>query len=340
MNQRHTINANPDLQTPERRKIMSTAAKHPDHPGHYISPAKLAGISTLAIIFAGASVAPAYAAIDNTANASGTYGASTATSGDSSVSIPVVPGAGSLSVAKSSAAPTVASGADAAITDAGDTITYSYIVTNNGNVSISGVTPVDAGPTFNGTAGTNTLGAFTLQSGTLPLAPNLTATFTAVYTLSALDVYRAAGITSAVANSATATGTAPGGATVTSPPGTSTATIVAGPKLSITKAGTLDDTAGTVAGQAEAGETINYLYTVVNSGNVALTDVAINDTHEGVLIPGGTIIGETLSAEGPLGTPASTDTTANNGVWSVLQPGATITFTYAHLVTQAEVDAQ
>jgi uncharacterized repeat protein (TIGR01451 family) len=319
---------------------MSTAAKHPEQLDRHKSHARLAGISTLAMIFAGASSAPAFAGIDNTANASGTYGVSTTTSGDSSVSIPVVPATGSLSVAKSSAVPTVASGADSSITDAGDTIAYTFIVTNNGNVTLSGVTPVDTGPTFNGIAGTGTLGSFNLTTGSLPLAPGSSATFTADYTLSALDVYRAAGIVNAVENSATATGTTPGGGTVTSPAGPSTTTIAAGPKLSITKAGTLDDTAGIVAGQAEAGETINYLYTVVNTGNVALTGVAINDTHEGVLIPGGTIIGETLSAEGPLGTPASTDATANNGVWSVLQPGATITFTYAHLVTQAEVDAQ
>jgi uncharacterized repeat protein (TIGR01451 family) len=301
---------------------------------------KAARVSGLAALMAAGSISPAYAAIDNTATASGTYGASTTTSGGSSVSIPVVPAAGSLTVSKSAAAPTVSGGSDNAITDAGDTITYTYAVTNTGNVSLSGVTPVDAGPTFNGTAGTGTLGSFTLASGTLPLAPGASATFTADYTMSALDIYRAAGVTDAVANSATVTGTAPGGATITSPPDTATATITAGPQLSITKAGTLDDTNGTVAGQAEVGETITYLYTVLNTGNVALTDVSINDTHEGAVLPASSFTGEALVTEGPLGTPASTDATANDGVWSLLQPGATITVTYVHTVTQAEVDAQ
>jgi uncharacterized repeat protein (TIGR01451 family) len=319
---------------------MSTAASRTEiiHRGN--SRMKAARVSGLAALMAAGSISPAYAAIDNTATASGTYGASTTTSGGSSVSIPVVPAAGSLTVSKSAAAPTVSGGSDNAITDAGDTITYTYAVTNTGNVSLSGVTPVDAGPTFNGAAGTGTLGSFTLASGTLPLAPGASATFTADYTLSALDIYRAAGVTGAVANSATVTGTTPGGATITSPPDTATATITAGPQLSITKTGTLDDTNGTLAGQAEVGETITYLYTVLNTGNVALTDVSINDTHEGAVLLASSFTGEALVTEGPLGTPASTDATANDGVWSLLQPGATITVTYVHTVTQAEVDAQ
>jgi hypothetical protein len=41
---------------------------------------------------------------------------------------------------------------------------------------------------------------------------------------------------------------------------------------------------------------------------------------------------------GPLGAGASPDTTANDGIWSTLAPGATVTFTWAHTVTQAEID--
>jgi uncharacterized repeat protein (TIGR01451 family) len=302
---------------------------------------RLAGVSALALLSAAGSVAPAYAAIDNTATASGTHlTPGDTTSGGSSVSVPVVPATGTLTVDKTAAAPTTSGGADSGITDAGDTITYTYVVNNTGNVSLGGVTPVDSGPTFNSQAGTGTMGTFNLTSGTLPLAPGASATFTAVYTLSTLDVLRAAGVTNGIANSATATGTLPGGGTVTSAPDTATTTIPASPQLTIVKAGTLDDTNGTVAGQAEVGETITYLYTVTNSGNVALTDVSVNDVHEGTALPSSSFTGDTLVTEGPLGTPASTDATANNGVWSVLQPGATITFTYVHTVTQAEVDNQ
>ena len=87
---------------------------------------------------------------------------------------------------------------------------------------------------------------------------------------------------------------------------------------------------------AEVNETITYTYTVVNTGNVAITGIVINDTHELVLVPQA-LFAEGGLIEGPLGTPASTDG-AVNGSWDVLQPGATVTFTYVHTVTQAEVD--
>ena len=49
-------------------------------------------------------------------------------------------------------------------------------------------------------------------------------------------------------------------------------------------------------------------------------------------------LNEVLSTAGPI--PGSVDTTTplNNGVWTTIQPGASVTFTYAHTVTQAEVD--
>jgi uncharacterized repeat protein (TIGR01451 family) len=88
------------------------------------------------------------------------------------------------------------------------------------------------------------------------------------------------------------------------------------------------------------GETISYTYDALNCGNVAISNVSITDTHEGVALPAGTVANETLVTEGALGTPASTDATAplNNGIWTTLQPGATIRFTYTHTVTQAEID--
>jgi hypothetical protein len=80
----------------------------------------------------------------------------------------------------------------------------------------------------------------------------------------------------------------------------------------------------------------------VNTGNVAVSSLAINDIHEGVALTGQPA-GETLTSDGPLAsaTPAvaSSDSISNNAVYSTIQPGATVTFTYVHTVTQAEVDA-
>jgi uncharacterized repeat protein (TIGR01451 family) len=291
-----------------------------------------------------------FATIDNQATASGTYNATTVTSPNSNlVQIPVAAGNPSLSVAKSVFTPvTINQGADTTIVDAGDRIVYRYIVSNNGNVTISSVVPVDAGPRFGPSqvAGTGSMSAFTIVTGTATLLPGQSVTYQATYTLSQLDADRAAGITvpaQAVNNSATATGTPANGTLGTVPPGTATTTIPAGPKLTISKVGTLNDVTapGNTAGRADVGETILYTYTVVNSGNVAITNVQVNDTHETVLLAAGTVRNETLTTDGPLAPGSvSSDSTAplNNGVWSVLQPGATITFTYLHTVTQAEVD--
>jgi uncharacterized repeat protein (TIGR01451 family) len=284
---------------------------------------------------------PTLAAIDNSATASGTYSGNPVTSGASGVSIPVVAANPSLSVTKTVLTPATTGAGNPAIIDVGDTITYQYVILNDGNVTITGVAPIDAGPSFGNpqTAGTGTMGPFTTLDPTT-LIPGATATFTAVYTLSDVDVYRAAGLTNppdAVNNTATATGTYAGNP-VTSPGDSATTLIAAGPLLSVSKVGALDDTNGIVPLQAEVGETITYTYTVVNTGNVPISNVVINDTHEAPPILPAALFTEVLTTEGPLGTPASTDASGVNGSWDLIQPGATITFTYVHTVTQAEVD--
>ena len=286
---------------------------------------------------------PTEAFISNSATASGTYSGNPVTSAPDTVDMAVVTANPSLSIAKSiGTAASIAAGADATITDAGDTIVYHYIITNNGNVTITGVTPVDVGPKFGPlqVAGTNVLSAFTLTSGSPTLLPGQTAGFDATYTLSTLDVDRAAGqslAANAVNNSSTGTGTPPTGPAISSPPGTATTTIAAGPRLTVSKVGVLDDTNGTVAGQAELNETITYTYTVVNTGNVAITGIVINDTHEAALVPQASFTEGGL-LDGPLAPGTISSDAAVNGSWDTLQPGATITFTYVHTVTQAEVD--
>ena len=281
-------------------------------------------------------VTPAFATIDNSAMVSGTYGASTTTYGPSTQSVDVVIANGVLTMLKTAAAPTTSFG-DASIVDVGDKIVYTYVVTNTGNVTLNSVTPVDTGPTFNGSAATNALGSF-LPAGPITLAPGASQTFTAEYILANLDAYHAAAVTNGVSNTSHATGQTVLLATINSTDSTATTTIPAGPKLSVSKVAVLDDGNGTVAAKAEVGEYIDYTYTVANIGNVPMTDISINDNHEGSPLLVGTVKNETLTLPGPIS--GSTDTTSpvNNGVWSTLQPGATITFTYHHLVTQAEVD--
>ena len=286
---------------------------------------------------------PTEAFISNSATASGTYSGNPVTSGASTVDIPVVTANPSLSIAKSvKTVASVALGPNATITDVGDRIVYHYIITNNGNVTITGVTPVDVGPKFGPSqvAGSGSMSVFTLTSGSTTLLPGQAAGFDGTYTLSTLDVDRAAGIVvaaNAVNNSSTGTGTPPTGPAITSPAGIATTTIAAGPLLTISKVGVLNDTNGTVAGKAEVGETIAYTYTVVNTGNVAINGIVINDTHEGSLLAQA-LFTEGGLIDGPLAPGTVSSDAAVNGSWDTLQPGATITFTYVHTVTQTEVD--
>ncbi len=307
------------------------------------------GASALTLALFASQVGPAFAAIDNTATANGTPAAGTLVPPSDTVSVPVVSGAPTLTVLKTGAAP-VEVGSDGVI-NAGDTITYTYVVTNSGNVTINSVTPVDSGPTFNTLAGTGTLSSFTLVSTTngassgSNLLPNESGTFTAVYTLSAVDAYHAAGITvaggNAVENSATATGAPVAGTLASVTPSTTEVAIPANPKLSIDKVGVITTDNGST-GVADVGDIITYTYTVVNTGNVTITGLSINDIHEGAALSGQPA-GETLTSDGPLATasPAvvSADSVSNNAVYSTIRPGATVTFTYVHTVTQAEVDA-
>ena len=90
------------------------------------------------------------------------------------------------------------------------------------------------------------------------------------------------------------------------------------------------------------GQSVTYSYKVTNIGNVPMQNVQIKDLHgtPAVIVPtGGTgVTAESLTTAGPLGVGASPDTTANDGIWTTLAPGATVTFTYAYTVTQADID--
>ncbi len=306
---------------------------------------KRVGVSMLALMTATASVVPSWAAgnVDNSAVAVGTYlGVDDTTSGASVQAVPIADPSRDLNVVKTVATgPTTGSGSNGTITDGGDTITYQYVVTNDGNITETNVTPVEAAfPTFDGNAGTGSwAGGFTVTVGSAAsVAPGASVTFERTYTMSSADVYLAAGITDAVDNVATAS------SDDHTDPSTSTAetTIIGAGALTIAKVAVLDDTVGTQALLAEVGETITYTYTVTNTGNVALTNVGVADTHEAVLLapaPAGEDIAGLGFTDNGLAAD-SADATADDGVFDTLGPLDVVTFTYVHTVTQAEFDAQ
>ncbi|GAB2588407.1 hypothetical protein GCM10009593_29220 [Microlunatus antarcticus] len=177
-------------------------------------------------------------------------------------------------------------------TNAGDTITYRFAVTNTGALTLSGVTVADAKVAVSCPAG--------------GLAPGATTTCTATYPITQADVDAGA-----VANTATAAGRTPAGATVASP-ASSTST-----PTSTTSALTLDKQAGTPVdrngdGRIAAGDRVPFSFVVTNTGDVTLTGVAVADSR----VDGGAVC------------PSRT-----------LAPGATTTCTAAYTITQADVDA-
>ncbi|WP_040166303.1 DUF7507 domain-containing protein [Microbacterium gorillae] len=229
--------------------------------------------------------------VRNTATATGSDpGGTDVTSPESSVEIPAAP-APALTLAKT-ADPTT-------VTTAGETVTYSFLLTNTGNVTLT-----DVGVTETDFTGTGDLSA--IDCPTTTLAPTATTTCTATYVLTQADIDAGD-----VRNTATGHGTPPGDdqEPIESAPDDSTVNTPADPALTLVKSA--DPTTVTTA-----GETVTYSFLLTNTGNVTLTDVGVTET-------GFTGTGD-LSA---IDCPATT-----------LAPTATTTCTATYALTQADID--
>jgi uncharacterized repeat protein (TIGR01451 family) len=165
---------------------------------------------------------------------------------------------------------------------AGQAIAYSFLVTNTGNVTLSGVLVNDTD-----LAG---LSAITCPSGTL--APAAHETCTATYSTTQADVDAGS-----VPNTATAQGTPPGSTTpAVSAPSTATVSASQAPGISVVKSAS-----PTIF--SKAGQTITYSFLVTDTGNVTMSAVQVNDTDlpglSAITCPSATLapgIGETCSA--------------------------------------------
>ena len=173
------------------------------------------------------------------------------------------------------------------IYNAGDQITYAFIVTNTGNVTLTNVTVTDPKVTVSGGP----------IAAMLPGAVDIS-TFAATYTLLQADIDAGT-----FTNTATATGT------FNSTPYTDTdddiQNFVKNASYSLTK--TQDKTT-----YATLGEKISYEIVVLNTGNVTLTNVLLSDGN-------------------------ATITSVNNPI-ATLAPGASVTVTAEHIVTQSDLN--
>ncbi len=193
--------------------------------------------------------------VDNTATATGTTpGGGTTTSPPDTTSTPIA-ATPALTIDKTAGTP---SG-----NTAGSTIAYTFLVTNTGNVPMTGIVVNDAQLDALATCPVTTL------------APGESTTCTGTHTITQAEVD--AGV---VDNSATVTGTPPGGGTTTSPPDTTSTPIVQSPLIAATKTATLT-TDGGIIGLADAGDVITYAVSVLNSGNVTLNNLVVVDSFEG-----------------------------------------------------------
>jgi len=143
--------------------------------------------------------------------------------------------------------------------DAGDTVAYSFVVTNKGNVTLSDVHVSDP-----------IIGAVKCPDAVLAADASMTCTGTRPYVLSQADVDAGT-----VHNVAVVVGTPPVGIPATDDD-SHDVDIVQRPAIELTK------TAGAIAdannsGSPDAGDTVTYAFRITNTGNVTLTEVRLDD---------------------------------------------------------------
>ncbi|PRP68220.1 beta strand repeat-containing protein [Nonlabens agnitus] len=190
----------------------------------------------------------------------------------------------------------------------GETISYSFEVTNSGATTLTNVTVTD--PLLVAPSGSLTGGPIaTLAPGAVD-----TATFSGSYTIQQSDIDA-----QSVSNQATATGTTPDGDDVSDlsddnsnleddPTDTN---LPEDSEISIIKTSVFNDENGD--GFAQLGETISYSFEVTNSGATTLTNVTVTDPL--LVAPSGSLTG------GPIATlaPGATDTTTFSGSYTIQQ---------------------
>ena len=243
---------------------QNAATRMPDARGH---KRKLVGLLA-SCAFAWGLVSPASAALVNTATATGFVNGQPISASDT-VSVDLIDANATLTVVKTA---TVNDGGDGT-DDPGDTISYSFTVTNGGNVTLNNVVLADprvtlsaATLTDSGAGGDSSDGI--LSAGWDVLGPGDTLTYTATYILQPADVDAGQ-----VVNTATATATTVPGAPVTGID-TETTLLNVVSSLALAKVATINDGGD---GVVNAGDTISYAFTVTNTGTVTQNNVSVSD---------------------------------------------------------------
>ncbi len=197
------------------------------------------------------------------------------------------------------------------VTDENDQLLYRFVVTNTGNVSLNSITITDALGTVVSTRTTP------LEAGDVD-----STNFTMTYTLVTADLTRGTVTNTAdvVALSPTnipARDTSDNDSILQNDPTVTVLANLIAPEIALLKTATTNDVNSNSI--IDAGDTITYVFSVTNTGNVNLSNVQVTDTK--------------LAGEGVLLQPG-------NGFIGNLARGATSAVLSAtHIVTQADVDA-
>ena len=240
-------------------------------------------------------------------------GGSQYSSAPSAVTVLVSPSA-SLSIAKS-ASPT-------SVTTAGTVITYSFVVTNTGNVVMINLIVHDTPTAPAGALTTNP------NCPGTSLNPGSSMLCTATYKTTQADIDNGS-----ISDSAVVTGTPPTGPSVSSPPSIVTVNAPADAALSILKS-------ATPTSVSTVGTVISYTFVVTNTGNVTVNNISVNDVLIGIsliscpttiLTPGATescsgtyvVTQSDLDAGAVVNVAAATGTQPNGGI--VKAPDSTFT---------------
>jgi uncharacterized repeat protein (TIGR01451 family) len=184
-----------------------------------------------------------------------------------------------------------------AITAVGQEITYSFLVTNTGNVTLTDATVTEG--TF---TGSGTLSAPVCPAAAASLLPGENVTCTATYTVTQADLDAGS-----ITNTATATGTPPTGAPPVSPPSTATVPSTATGELGAVKSAHPVDVDGNDV--IDAGDRIDWTVVVTNLGNATVTGIAISDPTAGAVTCPARILapGESMTCTAPSHTITAAD---------------------------------
>ena len=156
-----------------------------------------------------------------------------------------------IPIVQSPALTLVKSASPLSYSQVGQVITYTYVVTNTGNVTVLGqITVTDDKVTV-------------VCPPTASLAPGQSITCTASHTVTQADLDAGQIVNAASASNGV----------VTSPPDTVTVPAIQKPLLSIVKS--------SATTSLSAPQTVNYTYLVTNTGNVTVTGIALVDDNVG-----------------------------------------------------------